>query len=151
MKKYAVILLTVLFGVLLLVPDTWAEGQELNKKPLSELTSDVKEAVFNDIKNMREFDGVGEVEVDEKDRKCVMFVFAKPSIDDYSTKVMGTSSALTMVETLMANGRDPYEEHLWIRCSVAVRGKTATGRDGMRVLGAAHYDYNTDSIKWEWR
>ena len=82
MKKYAVILLTVLFGVLLLVPDTWAEGQELNKKPLLELTSDVKEAVFNDIKNMREFDGVGEVEVDEKDRKCVMFVFAKPSIDD---------------------------------------------------------------------
>ena len=146
MKKCFAVLWAFLFCVLFWASITWADGPA--KKPLSELTYIVKDAVFNHIKNMSDFDGVGEVEVDEKDRKCVMFVFAKPSITDYLTRVMGASSALTMVKTLMAHGRDPHEEDIWIRCSVAIKGKTATGRDGMRVLGAAWYDSETDSIQW---
>jgi hypothetical protein len=58
--------------------------------------------------------------------------------------------ARAVLQTLMANGRNPHAE--WIFVSVRAQqpaGQGETGADMTRIFGSTHYDFNSDQLVFE--
>jgi hypothetical protein len=58
--------------------------------------------------------------------------------------------ARAALQTLMANGRNPHAE--WIFISVRAQepaGQGETGADMTRIFGTTHYDFNSDQLVFE--
>lgn len=117
---------------------------------MSEEERSIRDYIVNKFKSLESFDAIDKVEFDPQRKDCRMFVFITATSRDLAKQV-GEKAARWTIDYFLSKGQHPQKEEFFISCRVAIKGKTASGKAGMKVLGVARYSYNDDAIEWEER
>jgi hypothetical protein len=148
-KKLAIIVFAVFVAVWLL-----ASLSRTGATPSPTVTQDAAateaftNAVRSAVKASSKWRGIQVDEAGKSDYKLVLLYQDMPS----SQREVERDTRAVMqavLDTLVKQGRQPAQEHIFVTVRAHKPEKGATGQGVVRVFGRAVYDYNNDTIQYK--
>lgn len=149
MKKLAIIVFAV-FAVVWLLASLSRPGATPSPAATQDAaaTEAFTNAVMSAVKASPKWRGIQVDEADKNDYKLVLLYQDMPSnqreVERDTRAVMQA-----VLDTLVKQGRQPAQEHIFVSVRAHKPEKGATGQGVVRVFGRAVYDYNNDTIQYK--
>lgn len=149
MKKLAIIVFAV-FAVVWLLASLSRPGATPSPTATQDAaaTEAFTNAVMSAVKASPKWRGI---QVDEADKNHYKLVLLYQDMPSNQREVERDTRAVmqAVLDTLVKQGRQPAQEHIFVTVRAHKPEKGATGQGVVRVFGRAVYDYNNDTIQYK--
>lgn len=109
--------------------------------------TEIKEKLYKQL-SPKIIQSIEDMEIKSQNKDYSISIYIKESYYE-SPQIIAKETVQGLLNILIAEGRSPYNEHIWIFAHANQRFKGATGQDKIGTFGTATYNCYDDSIEWK--